>query len=269
MRSIIWNRNAFKPPCISLVALGTALAVTAAVAWCNPASATTFTFGDIALCTSSAGCNSAFGTTNGYGSTGIYQETNTGTPTLTRLGSVSSNIPGEFIQNTSPNASQGLQLFGWGQSLNNGQIANTVYNLANPGNGTVLYFQYKTGVTGGLFGNGTTTPFTFNSFDIKSGASLSFTLDGFLGGVLQDTAVLTTTGGSFTTFTENWTNVDTMEIVSTAGLPLNWGSNTIQMDNVVINNAVPEPATWAMMVLGFLGIGIMSYRRRGTNFRFA
>jgi hypothetical protein len=26
--------------------------------------------------------------------------------------------------------------------------------------------------------------------------------------------------------------------------------------------AVPEPSTWAMMILGFLGIGFMTYRRR-------
>jgi hypothetical protein len=30
---------------------------------------------------------------------------------------------------------------------------------------------------------------------------------------------------------------------------------------------VPEPATWAMMLLGFLGVGGMAYRRRGQQFR--
>jgi hypothetical protein len=35
-------------------------------------------------------------------------------------------------------------------------------------------------------------------------------------------------------------------------------------------SAVPEPATWAMMVLGFLGVGFMAYRRKSkTEFRFA
>lgn len=28
--------------------------------------------------------------------------------------------------------------------------------------------------------------------------------------------------------------------------------------------AVPEPSTWAMMILGFVGVGIMTYRRRKT-----
>jgi PEP-CTERM motif len=32
--------------------------------------------------------------------------------------------------------------------------------------------------------------------------------------------------------------------------------------------AVPEPATWAMMVLGFFGVGFMAYRRRNQNTAF-
>jgi hypothetical protein len=29
-----------------------------------------------------------------------------------------------------------------------------------------------------------------------------------------------------------------------------------------ISAAVPEPSTWAMMILGFAGIGFMAYRRK-------
>jgi PEP-CTERM motif len=29
--------------------------------------------------------------------------------------------------------------------------------------------------------------------------------------------------------------------------------------------AVPEPSTWAMMVLGFAGVGFMVYRRRNQT----
>jgi PEP-CTERM motif len=29
--------------------------------------------------------------------------------------------------------------------------------------------------------------------------------------------------------------------------------------------AVPEPSTWAMMILGFAGIGFMAYRRKSTS----
>jgi hypothetical protein len=35
-------------------------------------------------------------------------------------------------------------------------------------------------------------------------------------------------------------------------------------------SAVPEPSTWAMMILGFLGLGFMGYRRKGLgSFRVA
>jgi hypothetical protein len=40
------------------------------------------------------------------------------------------------------------------------------------------------------------------------------------------------------------------------------------IDNVSVA-AVPEPSTWAMMILGFLGVGFVAYRRRGITFRFA
>jgi hypothetical protein len=36
-------------------------------------------------------------------------------------------------------------------------------------------------------------------------------------------------------------------------------------------SAVPEPSTWAMMILGFIGVGFMAYRRKDkqAGFRFA
>jgi hypothetical protein len=35
-------------------------------------------------------------------------------------------------------------------------------------------------------------------------------------------------------------------------------------------SAVPEPSTWAMMILGFFGVGFVAYRRKGKQtFRFA
>jgi hypothetical protein len=36
------------------------------------------------------------------------------------------------------------------------------------------------------------------------------------------------------------------------------------LDNVVVAD-VPEPSTWAMMILGFFGVGFMAYRRKGLG----
>jgi hypothetical protein len=46
--------------------------------------------------------------------------------------------------------------------------------------------------------------------------------------------------------------------------------NTGAVGGLTISTAVPEPSTWAMLILGFAGIGFMAYRRRGQqNFRLA
>jgi hypothetical protein len=55
-------------------------------------------------------------------------------------------------------------------------------------------------------------------------------------------------------------------------LEVNWeGDSFREGQTVVINfaNAVPEASTWAMMVLGFFGVGFLAYRRKGTAFRLA
>ena len=41
-------------------------------------------------------------------------------------------------------------------------------------------------------------------------------------------------------------------------------SDFVGLDNVsvTLNAAVPEPSTWAMLLLGFAGIGFMAYRRK-------
>lgn len=37
------------------------------------------------------------------------------------------------------------------------------------------------------------------------------------------------------------------------------------LDNASVTAAVPEPATWAMMILGFLSVGFAAYRRRARG----
>jgi hypothetical protein len=46
------------------------------------------------------------------------------------------------------------------------------------------------------------------------------------------------------------------------------GINFQFVSNAFINqpaSAVPEPSTWAMLLLGFAGIGFMAYRRRANT----
>jgi PEP-CTERM motif-containing protein len=68
-------------------------------------------------------------------------------------------------------------------------------------------------------------------------------------GSKTDVGVSTTSGAVFVT------NVADILIVESV-VPLPDGTNGPPIP------AVPEPSTWAMMILGFAGIGYMTYRRR-------
>ena len=35
-------------------------------------------------------------------------------------------------------------------------------------------------------------------------------------------------------------------------------------ESIAVSPAVPEPSTWAMMMLGFFGVGFLTYRRRNS-----
>ena len=50
---------------------------------------------------------------------------------------------------------------------------------------------------------------------------------------------------------------------------ISFGTNGFSVPATVV--AAPEPSTWAMMILGFFGVGFMAYRRRNqtTAFRMA
>jgi hypothetical protein len=49
-------------------------------------------------------------------------------------------------------------------------------------------------------------------------------------------------------------------------VPVNSGSTQAML--VQFASPVPEPATWAMMILGFFGVGFMAYRRRDQTAAF-
>jgi hypothetical protein len=71
------------------------------------------------------------------------------------------------------------------------------------------------------------------------------------------------TGGPIGTVT------DTGNVLSInwAGVPFTDGETAV----ITFANAVPESSTWAMMILGFCGLGFMTYRRKqqGPAFRIA
>ena len=47
--------------------------------------------------------------------------------------------------------------------------------------------------------------------------------------------------------------------------PINTEGGWLQLDNITIGSAVPEPSTWAMMLMGFGAVGLAMRRRRRSD----
>lgn len=107
-----------------------------------------------------------------------------------------------------------------------------------------------------------TFAFSNNGFspNESTSASASFSIDGLTGSVTHNTATPTNLdwqifSGSFTA-----TGTNTLSFINTAGGP----NEGILLDAISVT-PLPEPATWAMMLLGFGAIGLATGRRRQSR----
>lgn len=141
------------------------------------------------------------------------------------------------------------------------EIDSTQFGLANNGTGVLLNDRdtniFLKQVGGGIF--------TLSSFDIaasfNNSPGVTFQALGFLNNV--QVGMVSGALGQFATFAGFGSSVDH---VTFNGLG---GGGGFQLDNVVLNDAVaavPEPATWALMLLGFGFVGgAMRSGKRGTK----
>jgi hypothetical protein len=110
-----------------------------------------------------------------------------------------------------------------------------------------------------------------------TGFTVTFELAGNMRSATAQTTVVSLGGQSFS-FTPSASQGYTLETVFftvTSGsldfkdLVLSDQQGNL-IDNVTVTTGVPEASTWAMMVLGFLGVGFMAYRRKnGRSLRLA
>jgi|SRR6267142_1717664 hypothetical protein len=88
--------------------------------------------------------------------------------------------------------------------------------------------------------------------------STSYTFEALLGGSTVDSFSTNVGNGSANNFYGfSGISFDSIRLTSNAG-------DYFLLDNVQLGTvgAVPEPSTWAMLILGFAGVGYMAYRRR-------
>ncbi|WP_394647476.1 PEPxxWA-CTERM sorting domain-containing protein [uncultured Sphingomonas sp.] len=119
------------------------------------------------------------------------------------------------------------------------------------------------------------SPFTLND-GYFTGAwrnGLNITVEGFTGGTLAAFTKSFTVGVSTASLqTFNWTGLSSVRFTSTGGSRasgLRADGTQFVLDNLRVNEAVtaavPEPATWGMMILGFGAIGAAARRRRARG----
>lgn len=182
------------------------------------------------------------------------------------------------FEELAPNTSYNSPLTSGGLTFrNSGDPAGPVgtdgfYAVAPGANGTIT-------LAPNFFGSTTTvnaaSPFTLTSFDFSDAFDLAddpvrvlFTFNLFGGGTTTRTYIADLVEGMQTQLV-GISNITSFSFVTSGS---QFGENTIQTDNwnytLSAAGAVPEPATWAMMILGFGLIGGAMRRRETARIRF-
>lgn len=133
--------------------------------------------------------------------------------------------------------------------------------------GTGVVFQSFATVAGAIY----TLSFEYGAFNSTS-QQLSYSLTGVPGAsVLPITTGTSNLDSLFTSFTTTFTGTGaptTLRFESTSAA----GDNAdVLLDNVSVTGAVPEPGTWAMMLMGFamVGAGLRGRRKPSARVTYA
>jgi hypothetical protein len=91
----------------------------------------------------------------------------------------------------------------------------------------------------------------FNTITLSDGTTYTGTqIAGMFPGGASNGCQLQTDCNRYVTFTDTTGTL--------TGFSMSSAQNSFEITNI---SAVPEPATWAMMILGFLGLGFLGYRK--------
>lgn len=107
--------------------------------------------------------------------------------------------------------------------------------------------------------------FTLASFDLSAqNGDAGYTVEGFLGAALVY-SFGGTAGVPYSTFQTYAGNAGVIDRVRFTLTP---GGSSVNIDNIVLRNAIPEPGTWALMIAGF-GMAGYGVRRRKISYALA
>jgi hypothetical protein len=154
----------------------------------------------------------------------------------------------------------GYQSFGGAASSVPGTVTGLIFGLTDDGNS-----QVPTGaeiLTSPIGLQGTFLTYSGGSVDVSGGQIVGLgptsqlTFGPNLISPLNIVLNLSEGGGSVTIF----------EAYNTQTQFINYVTDGTAQNPITFFSAVPEPSTWAMMILGFSGIGFIAYRRRKIVF---
>jgi hypothetical protein len=179
------------------------------------------------------------------------QPSNVGTITLTQINSTTVDVFVDLSDTTLPAPQYGFINTG-------GPHTPFAFNLAGTESGVSATFLQPAGgaYSFGLFslstGNGDATPFGTFGISINSTAG-NGSSNAYYGDL--DFHVTRTSGLSTDDFIAN-------SALAYFAADLTNGTDTGSQAWLIRVSAVPEASTWAMMILGFFGVGFMAYRRK-------
>lgn len=97
---------------------------------------------------------------------------------------------------------------------------------------------------------------------------LNFRVRGLLDGVVKDSETFTINPTGPTLISLDWTDINHVVFYAYGGVNAGLGGNKsdgfeFALDNLTTRavSAIPEPSTWALMLLGFAGVGYAGYYR--------
>jgi len=115
---------------------------------------------------------------------------------------------------------------------NNDTFTRAVFNIDAATNGSVVIHVEGVNINGGFFED---------DFTVKANGHNFFTVSSINGQLMTEISLTAINGATFADLQQ------------------------VRIGGFETVGAVPEPSTWAMMILGFAGVGFLAYRRRGQG----
>ena len=173
--------------------------------------------------------------------------------------------PGQFgsvalYGTTADGTDEGNDFFGVDSTFHPSILSQTISGLTI-GDRYTLTFDWAAGQQRGF--SGVTTDFWQVAFGSQTQVTPTATNpSGGFTGWMSDTMTFVATG---TTQSLSFTDIGTCVTNPTACGPTVAGGPPFSLlDSVSLTTGVPEPSTWAMMILGFVGLGYAALRSRRT-----